>query len=105
MRTLSAERLELIDALVAEADIGGITAALLEKDEHLTAALQAIFALKFEHASLVFCGGTSLSKAHGLIERMSEDADIKIVLSPDAANWSQNQLRRLAGSSHCLPLH
>jgi len=97
MRTLSAERRELIDALLAEADIGGVTAGLLEKDEHLTAALQAVFNLNFEHASLVFCGGTSLSKAHGLIERMSEDADIKIVLSPDAANWSQNQLRRYLG--------
>ena len=78
MRTLSAERRELIDALLAEADIGGVTAGLLEKDEHLTAALQAVFDLNFEHASLVFCGGTSLSKAHGLIERMSEDADIKL---------------------------
>ena len=78
MRTLSAERIELIDALVAEADIGDITAGLLEKDEHLTAALQAVFGLSFEHASLVFCGGTSLSKAHSLIERMSEDADIKL---------------------------
>jgi predicted nucleotidyltransferase component of viral defense system len=97
MRTLSAERQELIDALVAEADIGGVTASLLEKDEHLTAALQAVFNLNFEHASLVFCGGTSLSKAHGLIERMSEDADIKIVLSQDTANWSQNQLRRYLG--------
>ena len=97
MRTLSAERLELIDALVAEADIGGVTAGLLEKDEHLTAALQAVFDLNFEHASLVFCGGTSLSKAHGLIERMSEDADIKIVLSQDTENWSQNQLRRYLG--------
>jgi len=97
MRTLSAERLELIDALVAEADIGGVTAGLLEKDEHLTAALQAVFALKFEHASLVFCGGTSLSKAHGLIERMSEDADIKVVLSHETANWSQTQIRRYLG--------
>ena len=97
MRTLSTERLELIDALVSEANIGGVTAGLLEKDEHLTAALQAVFALKFEHASLVFCGGTSLSKAHGLIERMSEDADIKIVLSHDTANWSQNQLRHYLG--------
>jgi len=42
MRKLSAERLELIDALVAEAEIGGVTAGLLEKDEHLTAALKAI---------------------------------------------------------------
>ena len=97
MRTLSTERLELIDALVAEADIGDVTAGLLEKDEHLTAALQAVFDLDFEYASLVFCGGTSLSKAHGLIERMSEDADIKVVLSKNTANWSQNQLRRYLG--------
>jgi predicted nucleotidyltransferase component of viral defense system len=94
MRTLSAERIELIDALVSEANIGDITAGLLEKDEHLTAALQAVFGLSFEYASLVFCGGTSLSKAHGLIERMSEDADIKVVVSPDTVNWSKTQLRR-----------
>ncbi len=97
MRTLSAERIELIDALVAEANIGDITAGLLEKDEHLTAALQAVFGLRFEHAYLVFCGGTSLSKAHGLIERMSEDADIKVVLSPDTVNWSKTKLRRYLG--------
>ena len=97
MRTLSAERIELIDALVSEANIGDITAGLLEKDEHLTAALQAVFGLSFEYASLVFCGGTSLSKAHGLIERMSEDADIKVVVSPDTVNWSKTQLRRYLG--------
>jgi predicted nucleotidyltransferase component of viral defense system len=97
MRALPAERLELIDALVAEADIGDITAGLLEKDEHLTAALQAVFELRFEHASLVFCGGTSLSKAHGLLERMSEDADIKVVLRDTTANWSKNQIRRYLG--------
>lgn len=97
MRVLPAERRELIDALVAEADIGNITAGLLEKDEHLTAALQAVFALRFEHATLVFCGGTSLSKAHGLIERMSEDADLKVVLSAATAGWSNNQLRRYLG--------
>jgi predicted nucleotidyltransferase component of viral defense system len=31
---------------------------------------------------LVFCGGTSLSKAFGTIERMSEDIDIKIDITP-----------------------
>ncbi len=36
MRMLAPERLELIDALVAEAEIGDISAGLLEKDEHLT---------------------------------------------------------------------
>jgi predicted nucleotidyltransferase component of viral defense system len=97
MRTLTTERLDLIDSLVAETDIGGITAGLLEKDEHLTAALQALFEIKFKHASLVFCGGTSLSKAHGLIERMSEDADVKVVLSSETTTWSNNQLRRYLG--------
>lgn len=97
MKKLSTERLELIDALVAEAGVGGITAGFLEKDEHLTAALQAVFALNFQYASLVLCGGTSLSKAYDLIERMSEVADIKVVLSQDTENWSQNQIRRYLG--------
>ncbi|SHM70536.1 nucleotidyl transferase AbiEii/AbiGii toxin family protein [Rhizobacter sp. OV335] len=97
MRALPPERLELIDALVAEADTGGVTAALLEKDEHLTDALHAIFGLKLEHATLVFCGGSSLSKAHGLIERMSEDADIKVALADSTVAWSKNKVRRYLG--------
>ena len=45
MKVLSPERQELIDALVAETTMGGITAGLLEKDEHLTDALRALFAI------------------------------------------------------------
>jgi predicted nucleotidyltransferase component of viral defense system len=97
MRKLADARVELIDALVAEADLGGVTASLLEKDDHLTAALHAVFGLEFEHAKLVFCGGTSLSKARGLIERMSEDADIKVVMSQETSTWSANKLRRYLG--------
>ncbi len=93
MRVLTPERRELIEALVAEAAPGGITAGLLEKDEHLTDALRALFALKPEGVQLVFCGGTSLSKAYGLIERMSEDADLKVVL-PDAGQASRADTRR-----------
>jgi predicted nucleotidyltransferase component of viral defense system len=94
MKVLSSERQELIDALVAETAMGGITAGLLEKDEHLTDALRALFALPLDGMSLVFCGGTSLSKAHGLIERMSEDADLKIVLSPSSELLSRTQIRK-----------
>lgn len=93
MRVLAPERRELIEALVAEAAPGGITAGLLEKDEHLTDALRALFALQPEGVQLVFCGGTSLSKAYGLIERMSEDADLKVVL-PDAGQASRADTRR-----------
>lgn len=95
MRALRPQRLELIDALVAETALGGITAGLLEKDEHLTDALRALFALRLDGVSLAFCGGTSLSKAHGLIERMSEDADLKIVLPTQAPSLSRTQLRKL----------
>jgi len=75
MKVLAKDRADLIEALDAESDLGGVTTALLKKDEHLTDALRAVFAREFEYVELVFCGGTSLSKAHALIERMSEDAD------------------------------
>lgn len=52
MRALHPQRLELIDALVAESALGGITAGLLEKDEHLTDALRALFALRLDGISL-----------------------------------------------------
>jgi predicted nucleotidyltransferase component of viral defense system len=94
MKVLRSERQELIDALVAETAMGGITAGLLEKDEHLTDALRALFALRLDGMSLAFCGGTSLSKAHGLIERMSEDADLRIVLSSSSEPISRTQIRK-----------
>ncbi|AJC23608.1 nucleotidyl transferase AbiEii/AbiGii toxin family protein [Pandoraea pulmonicola] len=92
MRTISKEQLELIDALVAEEDLGGISAAILEKDIHVTDALRALASLEHRNTRLVFCGGTSLSKAHRLIHRMSEDIDLKVVLAPDCA-LSQSQLK------------
>lgn len=101
-KTLSVERRELIDALVAEADLGGISAGLLEKDEHLTDTLQLLFDLQLEGMQLVFCGGTSLSKAHGLIERMSEDVDLKIVLFPEMTKLSRGQLRKRLSAAHEL---
>jgi predicted nucleotidyltransferase component of viral defense system len=44
----------------------------------------------------VFCGGTGLSKAHGLIERMSEDVDLKVVLDP-GHSLSNTKLRQHLG--------
>ena len=97
MRALTKDRADLIEALVAETDLGRVTTGLLEKDEHLTDALRAVFALEFECVQLVFCGGTSLSKAHCLIERMSEDADIKVVLTEAGRHLSRTKLRRYLG--------
>ena len=93
MRALATERRELIEALVAEVGSGGISAGLLEKDEHLSDALAALFGLHLDGMQLVFCGGSSLSKAHRLIERMSEDADLKVVLSPEVLQLPRAQIR------------
>jgi predicted nucleotidyltransferase component of viral defense system len=53
----------------------GLPPAAIEKDWWVIIVLRAIFNTKFaDH--LVFKGGTSLSKAWGIIERFSEDIDL-----------------------------
>lgn len=82
MKKISDAQLDLIDALVAEYNIGGLNASILEKDIHVTDTLCSIMAISDPKIRLVFCGGTSLSKAFHLVERMSEDIDIKIDIKP-----------------------
>ncbi|HUZ66627.1 MAG TPA: nucleotidyl transferase AbiEii/AbiGii toxin family protein, partial [Beijerinckiaceae bacterium] len=53
--------------------------ALVEKDWLVVKSLTAIGAAEKGPFQLVFQGGTALSRAHRVIERMSEDIDIKIV--------------------------
>jgi predicted nucleotidyltransferase component of viral defense system len=70
-----------------------ISPAMLEKDILVREAILTIReAGQDEGCQLVFCGGTSLSQAHQLIERMSEDADFRIVV-PDGL--SRGQTRKL----------
>lgn len=79
MKTITAREHELILSVVGE----GLTAlaeAVIEKDLLITEVLRTAVAVKSDGIQLVFCGGTCLSKAHGLIERMSEDIDFKLVL-------------------------
>lgn len=96
MKTITPEQLELIDAVLAEGDVGLLTASILEKDVHVTDALQALMGMQFPGIRLVFCGGTSLSKAYRLIERMSEDVDLKIVLAEPNALTASAQKRHLS---------
>ena len=63
------------EALLAAAARSGRPPHLLEKDVWVVWALQHLFA--GPHARhLVFKGGTSLSKAYGVIRRFSEDVDL-----------------------------
>ena len=49
--------------------------AVVEKDFHILKALAAIAAIDTAPLRLVFGGGTALSRAHQLIQRLSEDID------------------------------
>ncbi|MGH8997927.1 MAG: nucleotidyl transferase AbiEii/AbiGii toxin family protein [Acidimicrobiia bacterium] len=58
------------------ADETGIPAAHVEKDFWVTEVLRGVVAgAVASKVVMVFKGGTSLSKAYGIIERFSEDVD------------------------------
>jgi hypothetical protein len=55
----------------------GVADTIIEKDFWVCWTLKRLFALQGEEfASLVFKGGTSLSKAYGAVRRFSEDIDL-----------------------------
>lgn len=80
--TLLRDRPEELDVYVTRiSEATGIPAAHVEKDFWLTEVLRAVAAHSdATSCTAVFKGGTSLSKAHKLIHRFSEDADVVIVL-------------------------
>jgi hypothetical protein len=62
----------------AAARRGDISAGVIEKDFWVCWTLKHVFALSPDPAHLIFKGGTSLSKAYGVIERFSEDIDLSL---------------------------
>lgn len=91
MKTITAREHELIISVMGE----GLTAlaeAVIEKDLLITEVLRTVVAVDSDGIQLVFCGGTCLSKAHGLIERMSEDIDFKLVLPQGLSRSARSRL-------------
>lgn len=75
----------------------GLSPALVEKDYWVTHALWALHAAGFE---VWFEGGTSLSKGFGLIQRFSEDLDLKLEPGsvtglPTVASWTSESKGRI----------
>src|SRR3990170_4305956 len=70
------QRADFTDLLVTVGESTGAGAALVEKDYWVTEGLRATADAFFD--GVVFKGGTSLSKAWGLIKRFSEDIDLLI---------------------------
>jgi predicted nucleotidyltransferase component of viral defense system len=73
--TLSKKR--RIEILNQATELTGLPSVAIEKDWWVTLALNASFSLPYSK-SIVFKGGTSLSKGWNLIERFSEDIDLAI---------------------------
>lgn len=109
MKTITTREHDLILAVRNE----GLTAlppGVFEKDLLLTEVLQAINLTDKNGIELVFCGGTCLSKAHGLIDRMSEDIDFKLVVPHGLSRSARSRLlsqykKRLAADLEQLGFH
>lgn len=101
MRTITTEQHLALEDLAAQGFLQQLPVRTAEKDIHITELLKELSELEIHHdhfsdldprrgettrhdagIQLVFAGGTCLSKAYGLINRMSEDIDIKIFLEP-----------------------
>ncbi|HEY2357632.1 MAG TPA: nucleotidyl transferase AbiEii/AbiGii toxin family protein [Phenylobacterium sp.] len=68
--------------------------ALVEKDWHVVQALAAISGAASDGLTLVFGGGTALGRAHGLLARMSEDIDLRIVGDQATSRPALKRLRQ-----------
>lgn len=68
--------------------------SVIEKDFYVTKAIHLVSDIGSEYLRLVFQGGTSLAKAHRLIERMSEDSDWRIQQKSGFEFLSKEQRRK-----------
>jgi predicted nucleotidyltransferase component of viral defense system len=83
---------ELFEAAIKEtADNLGIKDYFIEKDYWISLVLKRLSESKYVD-SVVFKGGTSLSKGHKLINRFSEDVDVAVIITPGT---SGNQIKTL----------
>ncbi len=84
--------IKLFEAAIKEtADSLGIKDYFIEKDYWISLVLKRLSESIYVD-SVVFKGGTSLSKGHKLINRFSEDIDIAVIITPGA---SGNQIKTL----------
>jgi hypothetical protein len=86
------DRPDLRTLLETQDHFGLPTPALVEKDWFVVRALAAIHDVQVEGLTLAFGGGTALGRAYCLLQRMSEDIDLRIV--GENAN-KRGPLRRL----------
>jgi predicted nucleotidyltransferase component of viral defense system len=86
------ERRDIFDATADELDT---VSSYVEKDFWVCLVLDILYnGLPSGHPRILFKGGTSLSKAYGLISRFSEDVDLTIFLEDLGFSKDTEQLSR-----------
>lgn len=71
-----------------------VDVAFVEKDWYASQALNAIASIENENFIVMFSSRTSLTKAHGLIQRFSEDLDFRCQYAQVMSGNQQNNARR-----------
>lgn len=71
----------------------GVDVSFIEKDWYACQALKAISSIENENFTIIFSGGTSLSKAHDLIQRFSEDLDFRCRYNSTMSGNQQKKAR------------
>ena len=93
LKKVDDETLSVIRSVVTSGSFT-LPESMLEKDVLVADVVERICDIgKKDGVKFVFCGGTSLSQAFQMIDRMSEDADFRILL-PESVK-SQNQQRNI----------
>lgn len=78
------------------AQILGVNESFIEKDWYAVQVIAAISKINSADFELVFSGGTALSKAHGLIQRFSEDIDFRVMADHDSlTRTARSNLKKL----------
>lgn len=88
------ERRDVYEAAASELDTRGEFA---EKDLWVCLSLELLFGSSKPPCAMTFKGGTSLSKAFGLIRRFSEDIDIVLAADGLGVDHDLEALRQLSG--------
>jgi hypothetical protein len=81
----------------------GLPADFIRKDYFVTKAIRLLVDIRNDYFGLVFQGGTSLSKGYGVINRLSEDIDFRVIAKPACAGLGKDAKRReLRSFRHAL---
>lgn len=74
------QRLDREIVIKVSKELNNITEQFVEKDWYVTKVIEIISKIKLDGYLFIFTGGTSLLKAHKLIQRFSEDIDFKLII-------------------------